>query len=55
MPEQQSMWSRLLVASFPILVIILPIFMFFMRQMQGGGGGGKGPMSFGKSKARLLT
>ncbi len=54
MPEQQSMWSRLLVASFPIL-IILAIFIFFMRQMQGGGGGGKGPMSFGKSKARLLT
>ncbi|MBB1488100.1 ATP-dependent zinc metalloprotease FtsH [Oceanospirillum sediminis] len=53
-PEQQSMWSRLLVASFPIL-IILAIFIFFMRQMQGGGGGGKGPMSFGKSKARLLT
>ncbi|SKA14829.1 membrane protease FtsH catalytic subunit [Oceanospirillum multiglobuliferum] len=53
-PEQQSMWSRLLVASFPIL-IILGIFIFFMRQMQGGGGGGKGPMSFGKSKARLLS
>ncbi len=53
-PEQQSMWSRLLVASFPIL-IILAIFIFFMRQMQGGGGGGKGPMSFGKSKARLLS
>lgn len=53
-PEQQSVWSRLLVASFPIL-IILAIFFFFMRQMQGGGGGGKGPMSFGKSKARLLT
>ena len=29
--------------------------MFFMRQMQGGGGGKGGPMSFGKSKARLLT
>ncbi len=53
-PEQQSVWSRLLVASFPIL-IILAIFFFFMRQMQGGGGGGKGPMSFGKSKARLLS
>ena len=29
--------------------------MFFMRQMQGGGGGRGGPMSFGKSKARLLS
>ncbi|MCV2401564.1 ATP-dependent zinc metalloprotease FtsH [Marinomonas sp. C2222] len=53
LPEQQSIWTQLLVASFPIL-IILAIFMFFMRQMQGGGGGKGGPMSFGKSKARLL-
>ena len=52
-PEQQSIWMQLLVASFPILIIIA-VFMFFMRQMQGGGGGRGGPMSFGKSKARLL-
>lgn len=52
-PEQQSIWTQLLVASFPILVIIA-VFMFFMRQMQGGAGGKGGPMSFGKSKARLL-
>lgn len=50
--EKQSIWTQLLVASFPILVIIA-VFMFFMRQMQGGGRGG--PMSFGKSKARLLS
>ena len=53
-PEQQSLWSQLLVASFPIL-LILAIFMFFMRQMQGGAGGRGGPMGFGKSKARLLA
>ena len=53
--EKQSIWSQLLVASFPILIIIA-VLMFFMRQMQGGGAGGKGgPMSFGKSKARLLS
>ncbi len=52
-PEQQSVWTQLLVASFPILIIIA-VFMFFMRQMQGGSGGRGGPMSFGKSKARLL-
>jgi cell division protease FtsH len=52
-PEQPSIWQQLLVASFPILLIIF-VFMFFMRQMQGGGGGRGGPMSFGKSKARLL-
>ncbi|MBD3648245.1 MAG: ATP-dependent metallopeptidase FtsH/Yme1/Tma family protein, partial [Pseudomonadales bacterium] len=52
-PEQQSIWTQLLVASFPILVI-LAIFMFFMRQMQGGSGGRGGPLTFGKSKAKLL-
>ena len=40
-PERQSLWTQLLVAAFPILIIIA-VFMFFMRQMQGGGGG-KGP------------
>ncbi|MGM0766402.1 MAG: ATP-dependent zinc metalloprotease FtsH [Pseudomonadota bacterium] len=52
-PERQSLWTQLLVAAFPILIIIA-LFVFFMRQMQGGGGG-KGPMSFGKSKARLMS
>jgi len=51
--EQPSLLNQLLVASFPILIIIA-VFWFFMRQMQGGGGGKGGPMSFGKSKARLL-
>jgi len=53
-PEQQSIWTQLLVASFPILVIIA-VFMFFMRQMQGGSGGRGGPLTFGKSKAKLLS
>ncbi|MGH1471525.1 MAG: ATP-dependent zinc metalloprotease FtsH [Cellvibrionaceae bacterium] len=51
--KEPSLWQQLLVASFPILLIIA-VFMFFMRQMQGGGGGRGGPMSFGKSKAKLL-
>jgi cell division protease FtsH len=53
-PERQSLWTQLLVAAFPILIIIA-LFVFFMRQMQGGGAGGKGPMSFGKSKAKLMS
>lgn len=53
-PEQQSVWTQLLIASFPILIIIL-VFLYFMRQMQGGAGGRGGPMSFGKSKAKLLS
>ena len=53
MPEKSSLWEQLLVASFPILLFIA-VFIFFMRQMQGGSGGRGGPMSFAKSKARLL-
>ena len=52
-PQQTSFWMQLFLASFPILLII-GVFIFFMRQMQGGAGGRGGPMSFGKSKARLL-
>ncbi|HAJ77063.1 MAG TPA: ATP-dependent metalloprotease [Gammaproteobacteria bacterium] len=53
-PKQPSIWSQLLVGAFPVLLIV-GLFYFFMRQMQGGGAGGKGgPMSFGKSKAKLL-
>ncbi|MCH2457448.1 MAG: ATP-dependent zinc metalloprotease FtsH [Henriciella sp.] len=36
------------------LILILGLFLFLMRQMQGGGGG-RGAMSFGKSRARMLT
>ncbi len=54
-PKRQSVLMQLLIASFPILLII-GIFLFFMRNMQGGAGGkGGGPMSFGKSKAKMLT
>ena len=52
-PEQPGFLQQLFIASFPILLII-GVFMFFMRQMQGGAGGKGGPMSFGKSKAKLL-
>jgi cell division protease FtsH len=52
--ETEGFWTQLLIASFPILIIIA-VFMLFMRQMQGGVGGRGGPMAFGKSKARLLA
>ncbi|MFT0211641.1 ATP-dependent zinc metalloprotease FtsH [Pseudomonas sp. F1_0610] len=54
LPERQNIFMQLFIASFPILIIIA-VFMFFMRQMQGGAGGKGGPMGFGKSKARLLA
>ena len=53
-PEKQSFLAQLVLAALPILIIIA-VFMFFMRQMQGGSGGRGGPMSFGKSKAKLLS
>ena len=50
--QGQSLIGQLLISSFPILLLI-GVWIYFMRQMQGGGGG-RGAMSFGKSKARLL-
>ncbi|MEM9403318.1 MAG: ATP-dependent zinc metalloprotease FtsH [Pseudomonadota bacterium] len=51
-PTEPSLIGQLLISSFPILLLI-GVWIYFMRQMQGGGGG-RGAMSFGKSKARLL-
>ncbi|MBF7689288.1 MULTISPECIES: ATP-dependent zinc metalloprotease FtsH [Acinetobacter] len=53
-PQRQGVLMQLLIASFPVLLIIL-LFMFFMRNMGGGAGGKSGPMSFGKSKAKMLA
>ena len=51
-PEKESLLLQVLISWFPILLLI-GVWIFFMRQMQGGGGG-RGAMSFGKSRARLL-
>ncbi|EKE74029.1 ATP-dependent zinc metalloprotease FtsH [Gallaecimonas xiamenensis] len=51
-PESQGLLTSILISWFPMLLLI-GVWIFFMRQMQGGGG--KGAMSFGKSKARLLS
>jgi cell division protease FtsH len=51
-PNKNSFWVHALISWFPIL-LLLGIWIYFMRQMQGGGGG-RGAMSFGKSRARLL-
>ena len=51
-PEEQSFLTSILISWFPMLLLI-GVWIFFMRQMQGGGG--KGAMSFGKSKARQLS
>ena len=52
-PQQQSFLFQLFISAFPILLLIA-VWIYFMRRMQGGGGIGGGAMSFGKSKARLL-
>jgi cell division protease FtsH len=51
-PERSSFLVQMFISWFPFIVLI-GLWIFFMRQMQGGGGG-RGVMSFGKSKARLL-
>ncbi len=51
-PEQDSMLMQIFISWFPMLLLI-GVWIFFMRQMQGGGGG-RGAMSFGKSRARML-
>ncbi|MBT5644661.1 MAG: ATP-dependent zinc metalloprotease FtsH [Gammaproteobacteria bacterium] len=53
-PEKQSFLAQIFIHWFPFLLLI-GVWIFFMRQMQGGGGGGRGAMSFGKSKAKLQT
>jgi cell division protease FtsH len=54
-PEETSAIMSVLISWFPMLLLI-GVWIFFMRQMQGGGGaGGRGAMSFGKSKAKLLN
>lgn len=57
-PERQGVGMQLLMAAFPILLIV-GLFWLFMRGMGGGAGGGgmggRNPMSFGKSKAKMLS
>jgi cell division protease FtsH len=52
-PEQESLFLRILISWFPMLLLI-GVWIFFLRQMQGGGKGG-GPMAFGRSRARMQS
>ena len=53
-PDESPWYMTLLLSWFPMLLLI-GVWIFFMRQMQGGGSGGRGAMSFGRSKARLIS
>ncbi len=50
--EEQGLLTQIFISWFPMLLLI-GVWIFFMRQMQGGAGG-RGAMSFGKSRARML-
>lgn len=52
-PEKPSLLMQILINWFPLFILI-GLWIFFMRQMQGGAGG-RGAMSFGKSRARMLS
>ena len=52
-PEQQSLLMQIFISWFPMLLLI-GVWVFFLRQMQGGAGG-RGAMSFGKSRARMMS
>ncbi len=52
LPEETSFLTTIFISWFP-MILLIGVWIFFMRQMQGGGG--KGAMSFGKSKAKLLS
>ena len=51
-PEKQSTLLAIFISWFP-MILLIGVWLFFMRQMQGGGKGN--PLSFGKSKAKLLS
>ncbi|MFO8153021.1 ATP-dependent zinc metalloprotease FtsH [Thioalkalivibrio sp.] len=53
-PQRRSLVMDVLISWFPMLLLIA-VWIYFMRQMQGGGAGGRGAMSFGKSKAKMMS
>jgi cell division protease FtsH len=52
-PPAENSWFMSLIVSWLPMIVLIGVWIFFMRQMQGGAGGGKA-LSFGKSRARLL-
>jgi len=52
-PPAESSWFMSIIVSWLPMIVLIGVWIFFMRQMQGGAGGGKA-LSFGKSRARLI-
>ncbi|MFN4263594.1 MAG: ATP-dependent zinc metalloprotease FtsH [Thioalkalivibrionaceae bacterium] len=53
-PKRRSLLLDILISWFPMLLLIA-VWIYFMRQMQGGGAGGRGAMGFGKSRAKMMS
>lgn len=51
-PEAEPIWMHILISLLPVLLLI-GFYFFFMRQIQGAGT--RGPMAFGRSRARMMT
>ncbi|ACS79855.1 ATP-dependent zinc metalloprotease FtsH [Maridesulfovibrio salexigens] len=54
-PEEEAPWYMTLFISWFPMLLLVGVWIFFMRQMQGGGGGRGGAMSFGRSRARMIN
>jgi cell division protease FtsH len=54
-PKQEAPWYVTIFVSWFPMILLIAVWIFFMRQMQGGGGGGGKALSFGRSKAKMLT
>ncbi|MCI5177951.1 MAG: ATP-dependent metallopeptidase FtsH/Yme1/Tma family protein [Candidatus Electrothrix sp. AW3_4] len=51
-PEHESLWMSIFISWFPMLLLI-GVWIFFMRQMQMGGKGGGGALGFGRTRAKM--
>jgi len=54
-PKEEAPWYVTIFVSWFPMILLIAVWIFFMRQMQGGGGGGGKALSFGRSKAKMLS
>ncbi len=54
-PDEESPWYMTLLVSWFPMILLIGVWIFFMRQMQGGAGGRGGALSFGRSRAKMIT
>ena len=54
-PQDEAPWYVTIFVSWFPMILLIAVWIFFMRQMQGGGGGGGKALSFGRSKAKMIS